>query len=145
MGMVTSAEVFTENHTGSGHLTEQRGNDVLVLSFSDEAGGPIEVRNASGFELSSNGKDYFGASIASHSDFTVSLKVPTELGGDDASPVVASLRYILHDTPCINQSCAIYSSKSGLPSPPLIANLPGYAGFDPVGWNMSIADSIFLI
>ena len=108
------------------------GAPQLLVSFHDEAGGPLELRNASGFELSLDGERYVGAPIVAHAAASVTLAVPAALGGN----AVASLRYILHDTPCINQTCAVYSAASGLPSPPLVANLPGHAGADPVGWDM---------
>ena len=102
----------------------------LELTF-DSA---LEVRNASGFEVSTNGADYTAAAIASHTAFAVTLAAPTSTG---ATATIVSLRYILHDTPCINKTCAIYGTESGLPSPPLVANLPGHAGADPVGWNLT--------
>ena len=96
-----------------------------------------QVRNTSGFEVSSNGKDYVAAPITAHDESSVTLRVPPGLGIPSAAAVV-SLRYILHDTPCINQSCAVYASEGmRLPSPPLVANLPGHAGADAVGWNMT--------
>jgi len=42
----------------------------------------------------------------------------------------------MNDTPCISNACALYGGISGVPSPPLVANLPGHAGTDPVGWNI---------
>lgn len=86
-----------------------------------------------GFELSANGQDYFGVAINAHTATSVTLGVPA------SAPAIASLQYIMHDTPCVNKTCAVYSSASGLPSPPLIANLPGHAGADPVGYNFSLA------
>jgi len=96
--------------------------------------GMIEVRNTSGFELSANGADYIGAKITAQDASSVTLTVPP---GITAAAAVVSLRYIFHDTPCINRTCAVYCSKTGLPSPPLVANLPGHGGADPVGWNMT--------
>jgi sialate O-acetylesterase len=111
----------------------------LVLTFATGESEGIVVRNTSGFELSANGRDYFGATIASHTSNSVTLAPPTEWRprGRTAAFAAVSLRYILHDTPCVNKTCAVYGRASGLPSPPLIANLPGHAGADPVGWNMT--------
>jgi sialate O-acetylesterase len=108
----------------------QTAPTLLKLHFTTSE--RIEVRNASGFELSTNGKDYHGATITAHDSSSVTLAAPRGMTG-----TVVSLRYILHDTPCINKTCAVYGSKSGLPSPPLVANLPGHAGADQVGWNMT--------
>ena len=106
---------------------------LLKLHFNTASEG-IEVRNTSGFELSANGQDYFGATIKEYDSSSVTLSAPRGIIGE-----VASLRYILHDTPCINKTCAVYGSETGLPSPPLVANLPGHAGADQVGWNMTEA------
>ena len=103
--------------------------EALRLRFD----GPIEVRNASGFELSKNGADYAAATITTHDADSVTLAIPAAAA---SAAAVVSLRYILHDTPCINQTCAIYG-PTGLPSPPLVANLPGHHGADPVGWNVT--------
>eukprot|EP00040_Diaphanoeca_grandis_P004382 m.28466 g.28466 ORF g.28466 m.28466 type:complete len:621 (-) comp15922_c1_seq1:198-2060(-) len=121
-------------------------SETLVVHF-DPATGPIEVRNHSGFEVSSNGVDYVGAKISLSSGTSVTLDLSNPMQNDgvvgdgvDQLPdlgTVVSMRYILHDTPCINKTCAIYGIDSGLPSPPLVANLPGHAGADSVGWNMS--------
>lgn len=104
-------------------------NGTLTLAFDQ----PIEVRNASGFEVSTNGEAYVAAGIVTRGADTVTLTT----AGLGHGAAVASLRYILHDTPCINQTCAIYASATGLPSGPLVANLPGHAGADSVGWNMT--------
>ena len=102
----------------------------LKVQF-DNATGAIEVRNASGFELSANGKDYVGAAITAHDSSSVTLAVPSSI------TTMVSLRYILHDTPCINETCAVYGATTGLPSPPLVANLLGHSGADQVCYNMS--------
>lgn len=109
---------------------------VLQLHFNTTNEG-IVVRNTSGFELSANGKDYFGATITTHDSSSVTLAAPSSMAG-----AVVSLRYILHDTPCINKTCAVYGSKTGLPSPPLVMNLPGHAGADEVGWNIDMTGSL---
>ena len=109
-------------------------SSLLQLHFDVEISGTIEVRNTSGFEISTNGAFYTAALITSHTNTSVTLTSPD---GVDASAIV-SLRYILHDTPCINKTCAIYGKDSGLPSPPLVANLPGHPGADPVGWNIPL-------
>jgi hypothetical protein len=135
--------------------------NTVIVQFGPKAALPLEVRNVSGFEVSANGVDYYGAEITAHTDNTVTLTTPTAallrsirsdairskigadaggtsssgvsagggIGGgvdDDGIPLVASIRYILHDTPCINKTCGVYGQTSGLPSPPLIANLPGH-------------------
>ena len=120
--MVTSAAQLAAAHATAA--------PALKVQF-DIATGAIEVRNASGFELSANGKDYVGAAITAHDSSSVTLAVPSSI------TTVVSLRYILHDTPCINKTCAVYGATTGLPSPPLVANLPGHSGADQVGWNMS--------
>jgi sialate O-acetylesterase len=119
--MVTSVQVKEAQTTPT----------LLKLHFNTTNEG-IEVRNISGFEVSTNGKDYRGALITAHDSSSVTLAAPPGITG-----TVVSLRYILHDTPCINKTCAVYGSKSSLPSPPLVANLPGHAGADQVGWNMT--------
>ena len=114
------------------------GGDGAFRVLFDAATSPLEVRNKSGFELSANGRDYYSADIVAHTPGSVTLATPGG-GPGPAAAVVASLRYILHDTPCINQTCAIYGADSGLPSPPLVANLVGHAGADPVGFNLTAA------
>ena len=47
--------------------------------------------------------EYTEAELVAHAAASVTLAVPAALGGN----AVASLRYILHDTPCINQTCAV--------------------------------------
>jgi hypothetical protein len=115
----------------------------ITLFYGAPSGAPsegLEVRNTSGFELSLDGAVYEGATITTHTDDSVTLMIPASMQGSmQGGAAVVSLRYILHDTPCVNKSCAIYGRTSGLPSPPLVANLPGHAGADPVGWNMSAA------
>lgn len=106
-----------------------------VLIQFDTTVETIEVRNISGFELSANGADYVGAKITAHDTASVTLSIAGPMTG---GTIVASLRYIIHDTPCINKTCAVYGAKSGLPSAPLVANLRGHAGADPVGWNCTL-------
>ena len=108
---------------------ETTGSRGVLISFF-AAAGPIVVRNSSGFELSTNGSDYVAANITAYNDYSVTLSVPKGLAA------VVSLRYILHDTPCLNMRCAVYSRETGLPSPPLVVNLYGHAGADPIVWNM---------
>jgi hypothetical protein len=140
--MVVSATVSATTGAASANIT---------LFYGAPSGVPsegLEVRNTSGFELSSDGAVYEGATITAHTDDSVTLMIPASMQGSmhggmqgsmHGGAAVVSLRYILHDTPCVNKSCAIYGRTSGLPSPPLVANLPGHAGADPVGWNMSAA------
>lgn len=107
----------------------------VVLTMAADGGEGLDVRNTSGFELSADGATYLAAEITQHTNTTVTLATPS--GWREAEQTAVSLRYIMHDTPCVNKTCALYGLESGLPSPPLVANLPGHAGADPVGWNMT--------
>merc|ERR1712113_113845 len=102
--LVTSAMVISENPSTvvGWQQDEEQVRHKVVVSFLDEAGGSLEVRNNSGFELSSNGRDYFASTITSHSGSSVTLSIPSGIfasdgHGNDATPVVASMRYIIHD------------------------------------------------
>ena len=78
------------------------GNEVgafLKIRYGS-ATESVQVRNTSGFEVSSNGKDYVAASITAHDTHSVTLAIPHIVRA------VVSLRYILHDTPCISKTCA---------------------------------------
>ena len=94
--------------TGGGRRVQ-----ALVVAFEPDA-CPLEIRNKSGFELSFNGRDYFATDITAYTSSTVTVSTHGFIATD-----VVSLRYIMHDTPCINSTCAVcvdllyyYSTRS---------------------------------
>jgi hypothetical protein len=54
-------------------------NEATVVVEYGPDGGPIQVRNTSGFELSTDGVHYTAALIVSHTDSSITLSVPTLL------------------------------------------------------------------
>eukprot|EP00663_Eupelagonemidae_sp_cell21sb_P000200 gene200-3454_t len=90
------------------------GNTVLLVYNRDIAA----PRSASGFELSTDGENYSAATIIDHNATHIRICI-----------MVAA-------------ACTQHTAVSvRLPSPPLVANLPGHAGADTIGINLTAGRS----